>query len=1316
MGRNIRPVYLFISDENKKYYSATQDGNGGWSVSKSSQPIPIVSNPNNLNNSQVEFGTNSKYFSLHRSILFPMDFIKDGAAILKERYYSGLGVEEKTYLTVIEWDGKLGYYVLSYSGKFDFSEYRDDPKSSLFTIPLIDDSAWGILSLNDSVEYAIDCSASNPKAIKVIVDGITLNDAFTYQTVNSYMQVSITGVYQTIPFVLVNQDGDSSGIVSKSQSGYVFDTSTRTILQAIQENPGYAIESIRGVNGVKLAGTISFTWTSQALKSGGIRIFFLTTAGQAFNIAGTYNGNDIHNLVIGQTYSFNYNFTVNLAGSEKIFLLATIADNTANNFRIYPEVKQSKITIQSKAEPQVVYALRPLDLFKEIVHKATNERYTIHSNYYEINNKNVVASGDSIRGIEHSSIYTSFEQCFKTFDCIDYIALRVINGELWIEPVTEVYKQDSDIFDLGDAEDLYIQPATEYLANEIAVGCPKQDYRHPSGRLEVNSTNTFSLPFLNINKKLEIVSPYRMGCYDIQFLILDYQGSSTKDNEGDKQNYVLAITDDKITSTVNVTTFIELTVDNALLAPLIKYPVNGDVINYNKPIIRGICNPGLTVKIYVDGVLDGSAVADSNGNWNRPLNNALSSYVPSVSTGQHLVEATFTDLLGVLDTTTIIVDTTETCPLLITYPAEADSLYNNKPLIKGTAQFGTNINLFIDNILAGTTTADQSCKWEIQSPVLSNFPHVLSVGSVVRNINVNSFVDYPLITSFFDGFLIVNNLPLVEGVAKPGTIVELWLDYISYNSIGTSIADAKGNWSIQLVQTSYLDPFTGLPVFITPIPNGLHILSTSLVNHVVKIGVFGYALNRPAYTSITGVVDNTVFNTTLSPKRMMIARKPLLASMMDKLAGQNITFQTADKNASQVTVLNGESISERADMTRSSLGNPFFRLENILFKTKVPIKFNEILSNFNKGGLVKTTYRGSEIIMLPIGSMKQNNITNEVQEWKLLLSPLTSYQTLLNIYKNGLTITLMKNSLYHSDYNSLHMVLYNFQKNVKYNNKELYEDWFANRGHGWVLNPMYIQKFNKSDIIRDQIVTNGISGVVLKMYRCSDAKLIHTFTYNAVNPAPIPIPDIVLETIIDFSTFPEDQYFFVLNVSGLDVSISERIETRANWSNTILIEASNSINTTGCFFNNGFKSIFRIEGMIGKLQPSVTTVTSKDEIGDTDLLHSVVSRKRNVRFGTAYGLPDYLYLKLADAMGLDEVMIEGVLYTISKDEKIEPSDDVAGHPLYFYNLNVDLKTNNSGKVFAGQAGADTSGAVLVVDATAFGLPAGSLISIDLING
>jgi hypothetical protein len=73
--------------------------------------------------------------------------------------------------------------------------------------------------------------------------------------------------------------------------------------------------------------------------------------------------------------------------------------------------------------------------------------------------------------------------------------------------------------------------------------------------------------------------------------------------------------------------------------------------------------------------------------------------------------------------------------------------------------------------------------------------------------------------------------------------------------------------------------------------------------------------------------------------------------------------------------------------------------------------------------------------------------------------------------------------------------------------------------------------------------------------------------------------------------------------------------------------------------------------------------------------------------------------------------IENVAYTLDKDEKINPSDDIEGHPLYYYNVNMTLRDNIDGISF--DAPGEDSSVILVLDGLAIGLPPESLLNIEL---
>jgi hypothetical protein len=119
------------------------------------------------------------------------------------------------------------------------------------------------------------------------------------------------------------------------------------------------------------------------------------------------------------------------------------------------------------------------------------------------------------------------------------------------------------------------------------------------------------------------------------------------------------------------------------------------------------------------------------------------------------------------------------------------------------------------------------------------------------------------------------------------------------------------------------------------IPNGVNVISTSLTNQVVYISTSGYQLDRPAFSEITGVIDNTIFNTWYSPKRMLQAQATLWKSIFAQQLSGSISFEAADKNALLKTVLNGVTVQENTALKLSDLtDNALFLPIKAKFKTR----------------------------------------------------------------------------------------------------------------------------------------------------------------------------------------------------------------------------------------------------------------------------------------------------------------------------------------------------------------------------------------------
>lgn len=154
------------------------------------------------------------------------------------------------------------------------------------------------------------------------------------------------------------------------------------------------------------------------------------------------------------------------------------------------------------------------------------------------------------------------------------------------------------------------------------------------------------------------------------------------------------------------------------------------------------------------------------------------------------------------------------------------------------------------------------------------------------------------------------------------------------------------------------------------------------------IGGQVYNLNRPTYTVLEGMTNNTVFNIeNLTPKRMLLAHGRWIKSMHYGLHDKLIKFNSGDKNTELITELNGVTIDENADVQISSLGEIMFLPFIATFATEVPVDIVDILeANPNRCFKGYDEIRGVWVEGFLLSAGFAPNDLKE-QEFRLLLSP-----------------------------------------------------------------------------------------------------------------------------------------------------------------------------------------------------------------------------------------------------------------------------------------------------------------------------------------
>ncbi len=248
-------------------------------------------------------------------------------------------------------------------------------------------------------------------------------------------------------------------------------------------------------------------------------------------------------------------------------------------------------------------------------------------------------------------------------------------------------------------------------------------------------------------------------------------------------------------------------------APVITTPAGSPAYSSSTAVtIAGTAEPNSTVTLY-DGASPLTTVtANGSGNW---------TYNATLAEGTHPITAWATDQAGntsvASSTKAIVVDLTAPAAPNITTPV-ASPYYTSDttPTVGGTAEAGSTVRVYDGVTLVGTTTADGSGNWSLDTSVLSAASHTitatatdaagnLSPASGSKTIVVDTTApNAPTITTPATSPYYTNDTtPAVGGTAEANSTVNV---YDGVTLVGTTTADGSGNWSLStsvLSETSH---------------------------------------------------------------------------------------------------------------------------------------------------------------------------------------------------------------------------------------------------------------------------------------------------------------------------------------------------------------------------------------------------------------------------------------------------------------------------------------------------------------------------------
>jgi hypothetical protein len=515
-------IYFLLDENNNSYYAY------GDTALLSASLKPLEFTPDGWKKVQIQNQRNQTYFAIDRSFTVPLEYVKDGAQILKYIYYN-FGVEAKVYMSICEqrlfFDAtNYGfYYTLLYRGEIDLANFKQD--STKVTVNIMEGGIPKLIKAYENTKYEIPVDV--PEAVDILMDGVELKNTASYSVVEG--QFTGAGLLSHfVPILFLNKEGATSGIL--------FDSETFGELgQRIMRNEsGSSIAFF-------LFGSVKFKIEYAADKYQ-LRIM-KKKADNSFEVLFDSGVLNVSNNV---DYEIPFALTITIADNEELFFDARDMANASPPNQ--PNLKMTYYPTDIKLEFDFIYrnttikALRPLYVFQQLISKMSEGAYVPESTFLDGNKDIVVTCGDAIRGIEGAVIKTSLRDFFTSYNSDFGIGMGMIGNTLRLEE-KGYWVQYDDFIDLGEVSKMKVSPATDLLINNIKIGTPNQDYDDVNGKQEFNTTHEYSAPITRIAKDLNLISVYRKDCYGIEFTRLNLDGKTTTDNDSDNDVFMIQIED-----------------------------------------------------------------------------------------------------------------------------------------------------------------------------------------------------------------------------------------------------------------------------------------------------------------------------------------------------------------------------------------------------------------------------------------------------------------------------------------------------------------------------------------------------------------------------------------------------------------------------------------------------------------------------------------------------------------------------------------------------------------------------------------------------
>lgn len=485
--------------------------------------------PSGWEEALIKWSRSTDYYGMFRSFTVPMNFVLDGAWILRTEFYT-YGIRANVQITIEELDLSDWGYDLVYIGDIDFSTFSDELNQ--VTVKVMEGGISAMIKAYENVKYTIDLDV--PEAVDILIPGLQIQETASLILLPQISDPK-ADVFIGLDVVSNEQQANVSSVQSvefQQNSSPNFATSDHWFYEAQADTDvqleGRIVGSLVTTFG---AGTGDKTFSIRLYKDNG-----------AFLTLYSHLGDDDTNSF---PIDFTYNVTANMNTGDRLFMYLEISGGTAFNsgFRISEgTINASYNTVSTST---MCKALRPKYVFEKLLEKINNDvAYPIRSSLLDTWEQLTITSGDAIRQIPDPKLKTSFKDFFTSINAVLNAGFGIESNTATLEEKAYFFKKDLMAQDTGVGKDFNLEIYDEYIFNSVKVGYPDPQFNAIlNGRDEINSTQTWTLPLVRIQRELNLLSVYRADPYGIEDIRITFRERNTINDNNDNDVFFIKIKD-----------------------------------------------------------------------------------------------------------------------------------------------------------------------------------------------------------------------------------------------------------------------------------------------------------------------------------------------------------------------------------------------------------------------------------------------------------------------------------------------------------------------------------------------------------------------------------------------------------------------------------------------------------------------------------------------------------------------------------------------------------------------------------------------------